>query len=185
MPLNRAAEGDDSWSRSSQREAHILHCPSQSPTSKTQSLGLLLHDKQETIPFTCALADLQIDSGQLQSQLLLVDTPDTRLDAELGANLETELFQLTIHPHPKDMSLFTSRSPLHIKGRFTDIKVRPDISSLLARFGAAATLATAATPVAALLAFVEPGTAEKADCGQLRQELTAMESEVGEENNGM
>jgi hypothetical protein len=149
-----------------------------------ESLGLLLDKDQETIPFTCALADLQVSSGKLRSQLLLVDTPDTRIEAELEASLKKETFRLTIHPQPKDASLFTTRSPLHVKGTFTDLKVRPDVGSLVTRFGAAAALSTVATPAAALLAFVEPGAGEKANCRQLREQLAAMNDKREEKTNG-
>jgi hypothetical protein len=69
------------------------------------------------------------------------------------------------------MSLLSARAPLHVRGSFKDINVLPDVASLGLRAGAATVLATVATPIAALLAFIEPGSGEDANCSQLRKEV--------------
>lgn len=132
-----------------------------------ESLGLLISGSERSVPLRCAVGDLIIEDGQLSSRILVVDTSDTRINGELAANLETERFQLRIEPKPKDPSLFSSRTPINVQGSFKDISVRPDVGNLALRTGAAVALGTIATPAAALLAFLEPGLGEDADCAGL------------------
>ncbi len=134
-----------------------------------ESLGWLLTDADHSIPFRCAAGVLILKDGMVETEYLIVDTADTRIDAELSANLEDESYALTLHPSPKDASPFSVRAPLHVDGSFKEANVRPDVTSLGLRATAAIALGTLATPAAALLAFIEPGPGQDADCRKFSQ----------------
>ena len=102
--------------------------------------------------------------GVVNSRELVIDTTDTRIDGDLKANLKDETFDLKITPAPKDPSLFSVRTPVSVSGTFKDIGVTPDYKSLGLRAGAATALGLLATPAAAVLAFIEPGLGENAQC---------------------
>lgn len=132
-----------------------------------ESVGLLITDSEQSIPFRCAMGELSVSDGIVTSEYLVVDTSDTRIDATLSADLEKENYSVTLDPHPKDISPLAVRAPLTVQGSFKEASIRPDIASLGLRAGAAVVLGTIATPFAAVLAFIEPGTGEDANCDQL------------------
>jgi AsmA family protein len=131
-----------------------------------QALGFVL-TKDQKVPIRCVVGDFDLAQGKLDSRTLVVDTADTRIDGALTVNLEDETFKLNLAPKPKDPSPFTVRTPLNLSGRFNDVGFAPDYGRLGLRAGAAVALGLLATPVAALLAFVDPGTGEDADCDSL------------------
>jgi len=65
----------------------------------------------------------------------------------------------------KKFSLFSGQSPVGIGGYFAQPKMQIITPQLLTRAGAGVALGVAASPIAALLAFVDPGDAKSAACG--------------------
>jgi AsmA family protein len=65
------------------------------------------------------------------------------------------------------------RAPVDIKGHLAKPSFQPDKTQLLKQGGIAAALGTVLTPVAALLAFVDPGLAKDQDCSQLLEQAHA------------
>lgn len=129
-------------------------------------LGVLLAEDRN-IPIRCAVADFQIDSGIMQARTLVLDTSDSQVIGEGRVDLAAETLDLTLNAQPKDVSLFSARSPIRITGTFRDPSVAPEAGPLLARGAIAAALGALATPAAALLALVEPGGGEDSDCRAL------------------
>jgi hypothetical protein len=95
-----------------------------------------------------------------------VDTTDTLFTGEGKLNLDEERINFVIAPHPKDFSLFAATTPLHIAGRFGDLDFYPDESGI-ARLTAAVVLGVVATPFAAVIPLIEPGTGKNSDCKAL------------------
>ena len=135
-----------------------------------EAIGFLAAGDRPT-NIRCIVADFEIDQGKVESRRLVFDTSDTRIDGELSSDLGEETFELKLSPKPKDASAFAARTPVNISGRFKDISVSPDYGAIGLRLGAAGLLGSALTPVAALLAFFEPGTAEDADCSPLLEDV--------------
>lgn len=115
----------------------------------------------------CAVADFKIDDGLMQTEVFVFDTTDTNIIGEGTINLQNEQLELTLTPLPKDKSILSGRSPLHVTGTFKDPAFAPDMGVLAARGGAALVLGALAGPLAALLPLVETGPGRDSDCAGL------------------
>lgn len=73
---------------------------------------------------------------------------------------------MKISPQPKDFSIVSLRTPVHIGGTFKDPTVYPD-KMLAIRIGAAVLLGIFATPAAALIPLIELGPGEDNNCRAL------------------
>jgi uncharacterized protein involved in outer membrane biogenesis len=120
----------------------------------------------QNVPLRCAVADFDVKNGIMSADTFIFDTTDTIVAGEGGASLVDETLHLTLKPYPKDPSIFSLRSPIHIDGTFKDPKVRPD-KTLYVRVGAAVLLGALVTPLAAILPTIETGPGEDANCGAL------------------
>jgi hypothetical protein len=98
------------------------------------------------VPIDCAHADLQADEGRVTLKTFVVDTSDTLFTVSGTFNLAEETLDLTVYPQPKDVSLFSSRSALHVAGTFNAPELYPDALSLTSRGAAAPGLGLLAGP---------------------------------------
>jgi AsmA family protein len=135
----------------------------------TESLAALL-SSDDAYPIRCAFTDFQTRDGQVDVQTFLADTTDTRFSGDGNLNLDEERLHLVIAPHPKDWSLFSFPTPLHIKGRFSDLAFYPEYSELLELTANAVVLGLVGTPFAGLIPLVEMGTGENSACRSLLDE---------------
>ncbi|HRO61674.1 MAG TPA: AsmA family protein [Burkholderiaceae bacterium] len=137
-----------------------------------ESLGLLIGG-DGALQMQCAAARLTVEDGLVTPEVALIDTVDTTLLVTGESSLAEERLDLVITARPKDASPLALRSPVHIEGTFGDPKVRLDMGATALRLGAAALLATIATPAAALLALIDPGAGDEGDavCAQSLQRL--------------
>jgi len=126
----------------------------------------LLFRGDKAVRVRCAIADVAVQDGVIDSRTVFIDTTDTNLKIEGQVSLASEELDLTLHPLPKDYSPLTLRSPLHLRGTFKDPKVRPD-AELAVRGGLAAILGGVAPPLAALVGLIESGPGDDADCERL------------------
>ncbi len=127
----------------------------------------------EPVPVRCVIADFEMIDGTLGSRTFVIDTTDTNITGEGAVNFDTEEVTFRLTPHPKDISLFSGRTPINISGKLNDIKVRPDSAPLAARLGIAAALGVILTPLAAPLAFVDVGLGEDSDCATFVRDVRA------------
>ena len=74
---------------------------------------------------------------------------------------------LRLVAHSKHASLIALRGPIRIGGTFKKPEVRPEAGPVAARVGAAIALGVLLTPVASLLALVDPGGAKDSNCAAL------------------
>lgn len=116
------------------------------------------------IPIRCAFGVFEVDNGVMTARSLAFDTTDTILIGEGTISLKDERLDLTIKPRPKDRSLFAFRSPLLVGGTFKHPTFKPDAGRIGLRAAIALTLGSIAPP-AALLATLELGPGEDANCG--------------------
>ncbi|MBA2238531.1 MAG: AsmA family protein [Lysobacter sp.] len=116
------------------------------------------------IPIRCAFGEFEVDDGVMRAQSLAFDTSDTILIGEGAISLRDEVLDLTIRPRPKDRSLLALRAPLLVSGTFKSPEIRPDYKRVGLRAAIALTLGSIAPP-AALLATLELGPGEDAQCG--------------------
>lgn len=123
----------------------------------------LLFSGDKAVTMRCAVADVGVRQGLIEARSVIIDTTDTHIKVDGTINLANEQLDLTLHPLPKDYSLVALRSPIHLRGTFKDPAIRLD-KRLLARSGVAAVLGAVAGPLGALVALVESGPGDDADC---------------------
>jgi uncharacterized protein involved in outer membrane biogenesis len=130
-----------------------------------------LFRNDRTVTLRCAVADTEVKDGVVISRATVIDTSDTNVKVDGQVDLRDESLDLTVHPLPKDYSLLSLRSPLHVTGRLKTPTVRPD-KELLIRGGVAAVLGVVATPLAAIIPLIENGPGDDADCEKLMAALS-------------
>ncbi|QJW85447.1 AsmA family protein [Ramlibacter terrae] len=128
-------------------------------------------DKQ--VQLRCAAAAFEVKQGVLETKTLLLDTSDTVVHGDGRASFATEGIDLVLRPEPKDVSILSVRTPLHIGGTFAQPKVRPEGGSPAAR-GVLALGLAAINPLLALAATIETGPGQDADCAQSFKEASAV-----------
>ncbi len=129
-------------------------------------LGVLkyLIGGDQTMPVRCAFGDFKVQNGVMETRALAFDTQDTLIVGEGRINLRGETLDLVLRPRPKGRSILTLRAPLVVDGTFKDPSIRPDMARVGLRGAVALALGTIVPP-AALLATIETGPGEDADCG--------------------
>ncbi|MCO5100644.1 MAG: AsmA family protein [Burkholderiaceae bacterium] len=130
-----------------------------------QGVGLLAVG-DDPLPLHCAVAQLQAKDGVVETQLVLLDTPDSTVLVDGSVSLAKERLDLTVRARPKDFSPFTVRAPVHITGSFAQPKIVPDAKTLGAKAAAAALLA-AINPLAALIPLMDPADPATRRCADV------------------
>lgn len=120
--------------------------------------------KDRKVPVRCAFGDFAVTDGVMKTRSLAFDTSDTIIVGEGNVDLRNEALDLRLRPRPKDRSLFAFRAPLLVGGTFKNPSFRPDLKSVGMRGAIALTLGNIAPPLA-LLATLELGPGEDANCG--------------------
>ena len=128
---------------------------------------LVLMRGDKNIPIRCMVADLAWDNGVVRPRQFVFDTQHTTLVGQGNANFKDETLDLRLVAQPKGNSLVSLRGPINVKGTFADPSVLPDIGRLAARGAAAAALAVVATPLAAVVPFIQMGGKQDIECGPL------------------
>jgi len=113
---------------------------------------------RDPIPIDCAYVDMLARDGVAKIDTLAVDTVDTSFTGTGSVNLGNERLDLTIVAHPKDVSLLSASSPIHLGGTFNSPEIGVQESDLALQAASMAALAAVATPIAALLPLLDLGT---------------------------
>ncbi|MEK9969107.1 MAG: AsmA family protein [Ferrovibrio sp.] len=116
------------------------------------------------IPLRCFVTDFNVQRGQMTPTVFVLDTTDTTVTAEGSISLTDEFLDLQVKAHPKDPSLFAARTPINVTGAFSQPHISLDAGSLAARGAGAVALGVLLTPLASILAFIEPGLERDSDC---------------------
>jgi uncharacterized protein involved in outer membrane biogenesis len=132
-----------------------------------EGLGLLLAKDQEKTNVRCGVAAFNIEAGKVNAQTIVFDTNEVLIVGDGGIDLDSEKLDLKIKGQPKKLRLLRVRSPIEVKGVLRKPSVGIEAGKVAAQGGVAAALGTLLTPVAAVLAFVDPGLAEDANCSAL------------------
>lgn len=133
----------------------------------TKGLGLLLSKDQSKTEVRCAVAHFQAKDGVLTANQIVFDTGPVLGTGKGRVDLENETMAFRIEGHPKEARLVRLMAPVNISGPVRSPKVGVEASKAVAQGGFAAILATAVTPLAAILPFVDLGLAKDASCGAL------------------
>jgi uncharacterized protein involved in outer membrane biogenesis len=136
----------------------------------TRGLGLLLRADEEQTGVRCGVADFALKRGTLHAKTLVFDTDDVLISGGGTIDLGAESYDLSIKGQPKKLRLVRVRSPIAIRGPLRKPDIGLESGESLAQTGIAAALASLVAPLAAVLAFVDPGLAEDANCAGLLAE---------------
>lgn len=136
-----------------------------------EGLGFLVEGDKPT-QIRCMAADMPVESGLISVNFFVLDTADTLVQVEGTGDLAAERLDLRIIAHPKDPSPLSVRTPITVKGTFAQPSIGVEAGPLAARAAGAVALGVLLTPLAAILAFIEPGLEKDSDCAKLLQQAT-------------
>ena len=120
---------------------------------------------KEPVTINCGLIGFTVRGGVAAADPVLIDTRKNVVTGRGGFSFRTEGVDLAFKADSKKFSLFSGQSPVGIEGTFAAPGLQVITPQLLSRAGAGLGLAVLATPVAGLLAFIDPGDAKAAACG--------------------
>lgn len=140
-----------------------------------KAVPLLLAGDEKT-PIRCVAADFKADNGVLKSQMLVMDTKDTKITGNGTIDLKNEKLDLTLSAHAKKATPLALHGPIHLGGAFSKPDVGVVKTQVAARVGAATALGVLLGPLAAFIPLVDWGMTKDANCGALLQEVKANSS---------
>ena len=133
----------------------------------TRGLGLLLAKNETRTSIRCSVVDFQARNGTLDAKTLFVDTTDVLIIGRGNVNLRSEALNLSVEGNSKKIRFTRLRSPITLKGTLSHPAVGLDVGKLSKQAAVATALGVLLTPVAAVIAFFDPGLAKNKDCVQL------------------
>jgi uncharacterized protein involved in outer membrane biogenesis len=135
----------------------------------------------EPVRINCGLVAFTVRGGIAAADPILIDTAKNVIAGRGGFSFKTEALDITIEADAKAFSLLSGQSPIAVQGYFAAPKIDPISPELLARAGAGLGLAALVSPLAAVIAFVDPGDAEPTRCGPV---LAGARSSAQREQDG-
>jgi AsmA family protein len=132
-----------------------------------KGIGLLLSGSDDRSPIRCGVAQFDLRGGTAHVQDLVIDTQNVLITGNGQIALGPEKLDLDIQGQPKKLRLVRLRAPVEIRGELLRPSFRLETGHVLKQGAVAVALGTLLTPLAAMLAFVDPGLAKDQNCGQL------------------
>jgi hypothetical protein len=132
-----------------------------------RGLGLILTKNTQETKVRCAVASFRANDGLLAVQSLVVDTDPTLIIGEGSINLQSEALDLALRGRPKGAHLFQLRSSVLLRGTLSHPTIEIRSRGAVAETAGAVALGVLLTPLASVLAFVDPGLTKDADCAAL------------------
>ena len=137
-------------------------------------LQKLLQDQlKKPIEVNCGLIAFTVRNGVAATDPVLIDTEKNVMTAKGGFSFRDESMNVSFRADGKKFSIFSGQSPVGINGYFAEPGYRIVSPQLIARGGAGLALGVVASPLAAVLAFVDVGDAKDAACGPVLSGATA------------
>jgi uncharacterized protein involved in outer membrane biogenesis len=126
---------------------------------------LLQKQLKQPIQIHCGLIAFTVKNGVAAADPVLIDTDKNLMAMKGGFSFVDESMNFQFRADGKKFSAFSGQSPVGIGGYFSAPSIHIVSPQLVERVGAAVALGVVATPVASILAFVDPGDAKTAACG--------------------
>ena len=136
-------------------------------------LGLLITKNETQTDIRCGIMDFKDRQGSLNTTTVYVDTSNVLITARGKIDLHNEDIDLAMQGDPKQIRFFRLRSPITMSGTLLHPSVGINAGKLAEQAGVAAALGTFLTPVAAAIAFIDPGLAKDKDCSTLLAQADA------------
>ena len=126
----------------------------------------MFQDKlKKPVQINCGLIGFTVRSGVAAADPVIIDTTKNVIIARGGFSFRSEAIDMAVRADAKTVSLFSAQSPIGVGGYFAAPSVNVISPDLLARAGVGIGAAVLATPLAGILAFVDPGDAKSTACG--------------------
>jgi uncharacterized protein involved in outer membrane biogenesis len=123
-----------------------------------QAVGLWF-GKDNALKMQCAVMDFDAKNGIVTPQVALIDTEVTLALIDGKVDLAQEQLDLRLSAKPKNMSPFTLRSPIRVRGTFVNPQIRPEGGPIAARVAGSVALAFV-NPLAAILPYIDLGSSD-------------------------
>jgi uncharacterized protein involved in outer membrane biogenesis len=120
---------------------------------------------KKPVQINCGLIGFTVRDGIAMADPILIDTQQNVILGRGNFSFRDESLHMWVRADAKKFSVFSGQSPVGINGHFAAPGINPISPQLLTRGGAAVALGLVASPLAAVLAFVDPGDAKSAACG--------------------
>jgi uncharacterized protein involved in outer membrane biogenesis len=132
-----------------------------------RGIGLLMKGDEERTEIRCGIAQFKVKDGLMSADNVVFDTTNVRITGRGDIKLGPEELDLSIKGEPKKLRLARLRTPIEIGGHLKKPSIGIDTGKTVKQGAIAAALGAALTPVAAVIAFVDPGLAKDENCGAL------------------
>jgi uncharacterized protein involved in outer membrane biogenesis len=119
---------------------------------------------KDPVEINCGLIAFTVRNGVASADPILIDTSKNVITGRGAFSFKDESLDLGVRADGKNFSLFSGQSPVGVTGYFAEPGINPISPELLGRAGVALGLGLA-SPLAAVLAFVDVGDAKAAACG--------------------
>ncbi|MBT2189008.1 AsmA family protein [Sphingobium nicotianae] len=119
----------------------------------------------EPVQINCGLIAFTVRDGIASADPILIDTQKNVMLGRGAFSFRDERLDLAVRADGKKFSLFSGQSPIGVNGFFAKPGINPISPELLARAGLSLGLGVAASPLAAIIAFIDVGDAKSAACG--------------------
>jgi AsmA family protein len=120
---------------------------------------------EKPVEINCGLIAFTVRGGVAAADPILIDTTKNVITGRGSFNFKDESLDLALRADGKKFSLVSLQSPVGINGYFAKPGLQVITPELLTRAGVGAGLALVGTPLAAIIAFIDPGDAKSAACG--------------------
>lgn len=124
------------------------------------------------VKLRCAVANFNVNQGVMHAAALVIDTEVTTLIGTGTIDLAHESLNLTFNQKTKNTSPLALRSPIYIRGSFSQPQVGVDQTRVTLRAVGAVVLGLI-NPLLALVPLIDAGPGENSDCGQLVRDARA------------
>ncbi len=134
----------------------------------------MFQDKlKKPVEINCGLIAFTVRGGIAAADPILIDTKKNVMLGRGGFSFRSEAIDMAVRADGKTFSLFSGQSPVGVGGYFASPKIDPISDELVGRAGAGLGLGVFASPVAAIIPFIDPGDAKAAQCGPVLAGATA------------
>lgn len=137
-----------------------------------RGIGLLLQKDEERAEIRCGVAQFGVMDGVMHAENIVFDTENVRISGRGEIRLGPEELDLSIKGEPKKLRLARLRTPIEVGGHLRDPSVGINAGKTVKQGVIAAALG-AITPLAAVIAFVDPGLAKDENCAALLADAQA------------
>jgi len=131
------------------------------------------HKLKEPVHINCGLIAFTVRNGVGAADPILIDTKKNVIVGRGGFSFRNESLDFAVRADAKTFSLFSAQSPVGVNGYFAKPAINVISPELVTRAGVGLGLGVFASPLAAILAFVDIGDAKSTQCGPVLAGATA------------